>query len=67
MARNSSLCVRKKYSAFSRRNKRIPAAPDAHFYCYIERPVMPARFKEKKEWQSKFCTEKIRVRQFCAA
>jgi hypothetical protein len=24
-------------------------------------------FKEKQEWQSKFCTEKIRVRQFCAA
>jgi len=23
--------------------------------------------KEKQEWQSKFCTEKIRVRQFCAA
>jgi hypothetical protein len=31
MARNSSLCVRKKYSAFSRRNKRIVAKPDAFF------------------------------------
>jgi hypothetical protein len=23
--------------------------------------------EEKQEWQSKYCTEKIRVRQFCAA